>query len=85
MTSQIASEHPKCRLLRDEEMAQGLNVGLPLVRTPLRTGELRRFDDGGRGMWRTVSQSLAADKSPAHETTAERIATGDIADENGFE
>jgi prophage regulatory protein len=85
MTSQTASEEQKRRFLTVEQVAEELNVGLPLVRGLLKTGELRGFQVGGRGMWRVGSQDLEDYLSRAYKATAERIAAGDIADEDGVE
>jgi excisionase family DNA binding protein len=48
---EVVSEQPvtKRRFLTIEQVAEELNVGLPQVRTLLKTGELRGIQIGGRG------------------------------------
>lgn len=68
----------KRRFLTIEQVAEELNVGQPLIRSLLRTGELRGIQIGGRGMWRIAAADVEDYISPAYQTTAERIATGEI-------
>lgn len=69
------------RFLTVEQVAEQLNVGVPLVRAPVRTGELRGFQVGGRGLWRIGSVDLEDYISQAYLKTAQRIEAGDLADE----
>lgn len=72
----------KRRFLTIEQVAEELNVGLPLVRTLVKTGELRALQIGGRRAWRVGVNDLEDYISQAYKTTAERIAAGDIPDED---
>jgi prophage regulatory protein len=71
---------PALRFLTVEQVAEKLNVGVPLVRAPLKAGELRGFQVGDRGIWRIGSVDLEDYISHAYLKTAQRIETGDIAD-----
>lgn len=69
------------RFLTVEQVAEELNVGLPLVRNLLKTGELRGIQIGGRGLWRIGATDLEDYISLAYATTAEKIAAGELPDE----
>ncbi|MDT0168905.1 helix-turn-helix domain-containing protein [Pseudarthrobacter sp. BRE9] len=69
------------RFLTIEQVAEELNVGQPLVRALLRTGELRGIQIGGRGIWRVSTTDIEEYISQAYKTTAERIAAGEIPEE----
>lgn len=69
------------RFLSVEQVAEELNVGLPLVRALLKAGHLRGIQIGGRGLWRVASVDLDAYIGQAYETTAERIKSGEFADD----
>lgn len=71
----------KRRFLTLEQVAEELNVGLPLVRALVKTGELRALQVGGRRAWRVGVNDLEEYIAQAYEVTAERIAAGDIPDE----
>ena len=71
----------KRRFLTLEQVAEELNVGLPMVRSLVKTGELRGFQVGARRAWRVGAQDLEDYISQAYAATAERIAAGDIPDE----
>lgn len=81
MTYQRESEDQKRRFLTIEQVAEELNVGVPMIRGLLRTGELRGIQIGGRGVWRVGTQDLEDYISRAYEVTAERIAAGEILEE----
>lgn len=66
------------RFITTEQVAEELNVGLPLVRALLRTGELRGIQIGGRGLWRIATTDLENYISLAYRTTAEKIVAGEI-------
>lgn len=70
------------RFLTIEQVAEELNVKQSLVRALLRNGELRGIQIGGRGLWRIGAADLEEYVSHAYQTTAERIAAGEIADED---
>lgn len=80
---EVVSEQPvtKRRFLTIEQVAEELNVGLPQVRTLLKTGELRGIQIGGRGMWRIGQTDLENYIISAYEQTAARILNGDLAPE----
>ena len=52
MGSSLEESHRPLRFLTIEQVAQELNVGEPLVRGMLKSGELRGIQLGGRGVWR---------------------------------
>lgn len=81
MTSQIAADDQKRRFLTIEQVAEELNVGQPLVRALLRSGELRGMQIGGRGIWRVASTDVEDYISQAYKTTAERVAAGDVTED----
>lgn len=68
------------RYLTLEQVADELSVGLPQVRSLLRSGELRGFQVGGRGLWRIGRIDLEDYIAQAYRKTADKIASGDIAD-----
>jgi excisionase family DNA binding protein len=78
--SSVAGEN-KRRFLTVEQVAEELNVGLPLVRGLLRTGELRGIQIGGRGLWRVATTDLEDYISQAYMQTATRVASGELATE----
>jgi len=69
------------RFLTVEQVAEELNVGIPLVRALLKSGELRGFQVGGRGMWRVGAADVEEYISQAYAKTARIIEAGDLADE----
>lgn len=82
----VADDVPKRpRFLTVEQVAEELNVGLPMVRALLKSGELRGIQIGGRGMWRIATADLEDYIAEAYRVTAERIATGDVPDESAAE
>lgn len=72
----------KRRFLTTEQVAEELNVGLPLIRNLLQTGELRGMQVGVRGLWRIARNDIEAYISRAYQTTAAKIEAGGIPDEN---
>lgn len=60
------------RFLTIEQAAQELNVGEPLVRAILKSGELRGIQVGARGVWRIGSADLDAYIEEAYRRTAEK-------------
>lgn len=75
------AEEQKRRFLTMEQVAEELNVGLPLVRGLLKSGELRGMQVGGRGVWRVGAQDLEDYIEQAYRVTSERIAKGEVSDE----
>lgn len=70
------------RFLTIEQVADELTVGLPTVRMLLKSGELRGMQIGGRGMWRIATTDLEDYIEQAYRLTAERIAAGEVPDED---
>lgn len=75
------AEEAKRRFLTLEQVAEELNVGLPMVRALVKAGELRAFQVGGRRVWRVGIKDLEDYINQAYAVTAERIAAGDLPDE----
>lgn len=48
------------RFLTVEQVAEELSVGPPLVRSLLKSGELRGIQIGGKGLWRMAAADLEA-------------------------
>lgn len=69
------------RFLTLAQVADELNVKQSLVQGLIKAGELRAFQVGGRGMWRIGRRDLEDYIYQAYQRTAERIASGEIADE----
>lgn len=68
------------RFLTIAQVADELNVKQSLVQGLIRTGGLRAFQVGGRGMWRIGRQDVEDYIAEAYRRTAERIAAGDFDD-----
>lgn len=68
------------RFLTIDQVAQELNVGEPLVRSMLKSGELRGIQVGGRGAWRIGRGDVEAYVEEAYRRTAGKIARGDFAE-----
>lgn len=79
MTDDAARKRP--RFLTVEQVAEELNVGHPLVRALLKSGELRGIQVGGRGVWRIGVTDLEDYIAQAYRVTAGRIAAGELPDE----
>jgi excisionase family DNA binding protein len=62
------------------QVADELNVKQSLVQGLIRTGELRAFQVGGRGLWRIGRQDVEDYIEQVYRRTAERIATGELED-----
>jgi prophage regulatory protein len=73
-------ESPR-RFLSIEQVAEELNIGAPSIRAPLKTGELRGIQIGGRGIWRIGRQDVEDYIVAAYQQTAARVAAGDLDDE----
>jgi len=71
----------KRRFLTIEQVAEELNVGQPLVRALLRSGELRGMQVGGRGVWRIGNTDVEDYIAQAYKTTADRIAAGELSED----
>ena len=70
------------RFLTVEQVAEELNVGEPMVRGLLKSGDLRGFQVGGRGMWRIGATDLEDYISHAYAKTARLIEAGELAAED---
>jgi excisionase family DNA binding protein len=68
------------RFLTLAQVAEELNVKRSLVQGLIRTGELRGFQVGGRGLWRIGRQDVEDYIEQAYQRTAERIAAGELED-----
>lgn len=68
------------RFLTMAQVADELNVKQSLVQGLIRTGELRAFQVGGRGLWRIGRQDVEDYIEEAYRRTADRIAAGEIED-----
>lgn len=79
VTDDAVSKRP--RFLTIEQVAEELAVGAPTVRVLLKMGELRGLQIGGRGMWRVAIKDLEDYIEQAYKVTAERIAAGEVSDE----
>lgn len=71
-------ERKKPRFLTIEQVADELNVGTPLVRSLLQSGELRGFQIGGRSLWRIGADDLESYISNAYRRTSERVSSGEL-------
>lgn len=77
----MVSDDLKRRFLTVEQVAEELAVGVPLVRSLLKTGELRGFQIGGRGIWRIGAADVEDYISQAYRRTAEKIEAGELPDD----
>jgi excisionase family DNA binding protein len=80
LTDDAAPKRP--RFLTIEQVAEDLSVGLPTVRMLLKTGELRGIQIGGRGVWRVATKDLEDYIEQAYRVTAQRIAAGEVPEED---
>lgn len=69
------------RFLTLAQVADELNVKQSLVQGLIRTGELRAFQVGGRGIWRIGVNDLEDYILAAYQRTEERIASGEVVNE----
>jgi excisionase family DNA binding protein len=76
----VIAEPTPSRFLTLAQVADELNVKQSLVQGLIRTGELRAFQVGGRGLWRIGRQDVEDYIDQAYRRTAERIAAGDLED-----
>lgn len=77
----MTAEPTQPRFLTLAQVAEELNVKHSLVQGLIRTGELRAFQIGGRGMWRIGREDVEDYIEEAYRRTAERIAAGDVMDD----
>lgn len=69
-------------MLTLEQVQEILNVKSALVYSLVRSGELPAGQFGGRGVWRVRESDLAAYIEAVFAKTAERIAAGQIKDDD---
>ncbi|WP_307000565.1 helix-turn-helix domain-containing protein [Arthrobacter sp. V1I7] len=69
-------------MLTLEQIQEILNVKSALVYSLVRSGELPAGQFGGRGVWRVRESDLSAYIEAAFAKTAERIAAGQIKDDD---
>lgn len=67
---------PAARFMTIEQVAEELSVGLPQVRSLLKSGELRGLQIGARGLWRIGVQDFEDYLTEAYRQTAERVEAG---------
>lgn len=72
------------KMLTLEQVQEILNCKSSLVYALVRSGELPAGQIGGRGIWRVRESDLAAYIDAAYARTAERIAAGQLAEEDGI-
>ena len=70
------------RMLTLEQVQEVLNVKASLVYSLVRSGELPAGQFGGRGIWRVRESDLVAYIDAAFARTAERIASGQIPEDD---
>jgi excisionase family DNA binding protein len=70
------------RMLTLEQVQEVLNVKGSLVYSLVRSGELPAGQFGGRGVWRVRESDLMAYIEATFAKTAERIAAGQIRDDD---
>jgi excisionase family DNA binding protein len=76
----VTDQPNQTRFLTLAQVAEELNVKQSLVQGLIRTGELRAFQVGGRGLWRIGRQDVEDYIERAYRRTAERIAAGELED-----
>ncbi|OFI37680.1 excisionase [Arthrobacter sp. SW1] len=74
-----SKEAPR-RFMTTKQAAEELNVGEPLVRSLLKSGELRGVQFGGRNLWRIEITELESYIAKMYEKTAEKVASGEFQD-----
>ncbi|MDR6688964.1 excisionase family DNA binding protein [Arthrobacter sp. 1088] len=76
----MPDEIKKLRFLTVEQVAEDLNVSEVQVRSPLKSGDLKGIQIGGRNVWRIGASDVEDYIAEAYKRTAERIAAGDLPD-----
>lgn len=74
----MPDESRPLRFMTIEQVAQELNVSDAQIRALLRSGELRGFQVGGRGVWRIGAADVETYIEEAYRRTAERIRSGEL-------
>jgi prophage regulatory protein len=70
------------RFLPLKDVAEELNVGLPVVRSLIRTGELAGIQVGERKIWRVGRADLEDYIARAYKAAAEAISAGTITEDD---
>ncbi|MCX2748987.1 helix-turn-helix domain-containing protein [Arthrobacter sp. MI7-26] len=73
---------PGPRFLTIEQVAEDLATSIIQIRSLLKSGQLRGFQLGGRGMWRIGRDDLEAYIQEAYRRAAESVAAGSTDDMN---
>ncbi|MDQ0619207.1 helix-turn-helix domain-containing protein [Arthrobacter globiformis] len=81
----MSDEPNKHRFLTIDQAAEELNVKQSLIRSLIRSGELRGVQVGGRGVWRIGANDLEDYIAEAYRRIAERVAAGDLQDDGESE
>ncbi|MET4143752.1 helix-turn-helix domain-containing protein [Arthrobacter sp. UYCo732] len=76
---------PPHRFLTVEQTADELNVGVPLIRAIIKSGDLRGIQVGSRGVWRIGRDDIETYIAQAYERTAEKIARGEFSEADSAE
>ena len=77
----MSDEPNQPRFLTLAQVADELNVKQSLVQGLIRTGELRGFQVGGRGLWRIGRQDVEDYIIQAYQRTSGRIAADELQDD----
>jgi excisionase family DNA binding protein len=77
----VTDEPNQPRFLTLAQVADELNVKQSLAQGLIRTGELRGFQVGGRGLWRIGRQDVEDYINQAYQRAAESIAAGELQDD----
>ncbi|SDX13173.1 DNA binding domain-containing protein, excisionase family [Arthrobacter sp. yr096] len=79
----MPDEINKRRFLTIEQVAEELATSEVQIRVMLKTGQLRGIQIGGRNAWRISRQDLEDFIQDAYRQVSERIAAGNVEDEDG--
>ncbi|MBT2546878.1 helix-turn-helix domain-containing protein [Arthrobacter sp. ISL-65] len=77
----MSDDPKKHRFLTVHQAAEELNVKQSLIRSLVRSGELRAIQVGGRAIWRIGANDLEDYIAEAYRRTAERVAAGELKDD----
>ena len=72
----VRMENP--RFLSLEDVAEELNVNMPLARALVQNGELRAIKVGGRGIWRVERSALEEYIQRGYERTQHAVREGTL-------
>ena len=77
----MSDEPKKHRFLTIDQAAEDLNVKQSLIRSLIRSGELRTIQVGGRDIWRIGANDLEDYNAGGYRRTAEHVAAGELKDD----